>query len=60
MGRGTDKSELILLFDKLQLEPKKMLEYLKQRGQDYSYSTLKKYYQKYATSKLIVNSIIQK
>lgn len=60
MGRGETKFELILLFDRLKLEPKKLEQWLKQRGQKYSYFTLKKYYGHYGTAEMIVRSLMEK
>ena len=60
MGKTEAKHELILLFDKLGLEPKKMAEFLDKKGQSYSYSTLQKYYRYYATAKMISDSILKK
>ena len=59
MGRGESKYELILLFERLGLEPKKLEAYLKKKGQKYSYYTLKKYYQHYATAKMVAESIMR-
>lgn len=60
MGKGESKFELILLFDRLKMEPKKMHKWLEQKGQKYSYYTLKKYYGYYATADLIARSIMEK
>jgi hypothetical protein len=59
MGKSFAKHELILLFDHLGLEPKKMLQYLRERGQEYSYHTVKKYYHYWTTAKMIAQSILQ-
>ena len=60
MGRGESKHELLILFDRLGFEPKRLLFYLKERGENYSYYTLKKYFKYYATAKMIATSIMQK
>ena len=59
MGRGESKPELIILFDRLGFEPKKLLRYLNERGQVYSYYTLKKYFQHYAVAKHRSTAIMQ-
>lgn len=59
MGKTAAKHELILLFDQLELEPKKMYEWLLERGQDYSYHTLKKYYFYWTSAKLVAQSILK-
>lgn len=60
MSSGPARFELILLFDRLGLEPQKMAEFLKSRGQEYSIHTLRKYYNYYATAKMITDSILRK
>lgn len=60
MPQGTTKFELILLFDRLGLEPKKMDAFLDSKGQAYSIHTLRKYYNYYATAKMITDSILRK
>lgn len=57
--KGTTKFELILLFDKLEIEPKKMKKWLNERGQDYSYWTLKKYYGYWAIAKNIAQAMMK-
>lgn len=59
MGKSTAKYELLFLYDKLGLEPKKLNEWLISRGQRYSLHTLRKYYQYYATAKMITESILR-
>ena len=59
MGKSAAKHELILLFDQLGMEPKKMHFWLKERGQDYSYHTLKKYYYYWTSAKIIAQSVLQ-
>lgn len=60
MSKGNTKFELILLFDRLGLEPKKMSDFLISRGQQYTYDTLKDYYGYYHIAKNITNSIMVK
>ncbi len=59
MGRGESKFELLLLFDRLKMEPKKLHRWLKERGQEYSYFTLKKYYGYYNTAELQVRAMME-
>jgi len=59
MGKNSAKHELILLFDQLELEPKKLYEWLQERGQDYSYHTIRKYYYYWASAKLVAQSIMK-
>jgi hypothetical protein len=59
MGRRTHPLEVILLFERLKIEPKKMQEYLAERGHNYSYSTLKKYYGYWGACNAIAQSIIE-
>jgi len=59
MGRGESKFELIMLFDRLNLEPKKMHSFLIKKGQKYSYWTLKKYYGHYNIAKNVAEAIIR-
>lgn len=59
MGKSPAKHELILLFDNLGYEPKKMHKWLKERGQDYSIWTLRKYYYYYTAAKMIAQSILR-
>lgn len=59
MGKTAAKHELILLFDQLHLEPKKMLRWLRERGQEYSYHTLKKYYYYWTSARMMAETILQ-
>jgi hypothetical protein len=59
MAHGESKFELILLFDRLKLEPKKLLEFLSERGQVYSYSTVKKYYGHYHVADTMCQTILK-
>lgn len=59
MGRGESKFELILLFDRMKMEPKKLHRWLKERGQEYSYYTLKKYYSHWGFADTMVRSIME-
>lgn len=59
MGSGEAKHELILLFDALRYEPKKMSNWLKGRGQDYSYYTLKRYYGYWSSAKMQLQAIME-
>lgn len=59
MGKTPAKHELILLFNQLEIEPKKMHKWLAERGQIYSYHTLQKYYGYWATAKLMAQSIVK-
>lgn len=58
MSKGETRHELILLYDKLNIEPKKLQDFLLSRGQQYPYSTLKKYYGYFHVAKSITNSIL--
>lgn len=60
MGKSSAKHELILLYDKLGFEPKKMMAWLRERGQNYSYHTLKDYYSHYSLAKMVAQGIMQK
>lgn len=58
MSKGETRFELILLFRDTGLEPKKLGEFLKSKGQNYPYSTLKKYAGYYAVANNIERSIL--
>jgi len=58
MGRGETKFELLLLFDRLKIEPTKLMEFLNERDQKYSKWTIWKYYNHYRIANDIYNSIM--
>jgi len=59
--RGSAKHELILLFEKLHFTPRKLFEWLTERGiKEYSYSTILKYHSHFRLANAIYDQIIEK
>jgi hypothetical protein len=59
MGRGTDKSEIILLYDWTKLQPKDLRKFLLDRGQHYSEGSLNKLHQRYKDKSMVAKTIMK-